>query len=481
MKRIWKYGILMLLILCCLVFTAVYWILSIGYGIDIYDRSGWSSFDGTKTQYLDFYGRPLTQWQKIDGNVYYFGTDGNMVRGWLKENGEDYYFSEDGSQYFGWLTLDGNRYYCTAEGILRSGWKEVQNNCYYFNDLGVLQTGWITENGDYYLTDHEGVRLRGKQTTDLGTVWLDEQGRCRFGWIHEQEGSYYSDLDSGVISVGWKWIENSKYYFDNEGLLQRGWLTVDGKMYYFHDDGKMAVGWTEVGENRYYFSEDGTIYRGWLETDDGRYYLKENGVMAIGQITLDGVNHFFSSQGKYVLLVNGWNPVPEDYTVNLVDFGTHQIDASCLEPFIQMLEDCKKTGHTYGLNNIYRSYDVQKYVWTKSIYGYMEKGYDYVTARYLTSRNTAQPGYSEHQTGLAVDILGSPAMYEWFREHAWEYGFIVRYPENKYEITGVIYEPWHLRYVGTELSAELQELDLCLEEYMQMLTEEQERKEARNN
>ena len=89
----------------------------------------------------------------------------------------------------------------------------------------------------------------------------------------------------------------------------------------------------------------------------------------------------------------------------------------------------------------------------------------------------AIPGTSEHQLGLAVDIVDkhsqvldnsqadTPAQ-QWLMEHSWEYGFILRYPEGKSEITGIIYEPWHYRYVGKEAAAEIHELGLCLEEYL---------------
>jgi len=103
----------------------------------------------------------------------------------------------------------------------------------------------------------------------------------------------------------------------------------------------------------------------------------------------------------------------------------------------------------------------------------MAEGMTYEEACEYTARSVAYPGHSEHQTGLAVDITGTDEMYEWFYEHCWDYGFIVRYPEGKRPITGIIYEPWHFRYVGTELSLELKELNLCMEEYMEMLTQQQ--------
>ena len=95
------------------------------------------------------------------------------------------------------------------------------------------------------------------------------------------------------------------------------------------------------------------------------------------------------------------------------------------------------------------------------------------------TRKIEAPGYSEHQLGLAVDILeegselpeeeqGDTLTLRWLRENAWRYGFILRYAENKTAITGKDYRPWHFRYVGHEAAAQIVKLDLALEEYLEM-------------
>ena len=94
----------------------------------------------------------------------------------------------------------------------------------------------------------------------------------------------------------------------------------------------------------------------------------------------------------------------------------------------------------------------------------------------------AVPGTSEHQLGLALDIIDNSnwvldwsqentKTQQWLMAHSWEYGWVLRYPNGKTELTGIIYEPWHYRYVGREIAAELHELDLCLEEYLNLLTD----------
>ena len=109
---------------------------------------------------------------------------------------------------------------------------------------------------------------------------------------------------------------------------------------------------------------------------------------------------------------------------------------------------------------------------------YIAEGMTKKEAEAETGKSTAIPGHSEHQTGLAVDLNGSDETYAWLAEHCWDYGFILRYPEGKTEITGIIYEPWHFRYVGTELALELKEQGVTMEEYFHQLTPKTEEQSA---
>ena len=90
---------------------------------------------------------------------------------------------------------------------------------------------------------------------------------------------------------------------------------------------------------------------------------------------------------------------------------------------------------------------------------------DFDEARKKALETVAVPGTSEHQIGLAVDIVGEEAN-AWLAEHCWEYGFILRYTEEKASITGITNEPWHFRYVGREISMDMKDSGLCLEEYL---------------
>ena len=96
---------------------------------------------------------------------------------------------------------------------------------------------------------------------------------------------------------------------------------------------------------------------------------------------------------------------------------------------------------------------------------YQKEGLSYQAAYDKTLETVALPGFSEHETGLAMDVVCS-VFPTWLHEHCWEYGFILRYPEGKEDITGISYEHWHYRYVGTKVSMAMKDTGLCLEEYV---------------
>ncbi|MBR5570739.1 MAG: D-alanyl-D-alanine carboxypeptidase family protein, partial [Oscillospiraceae bacterium] len=270
------------------------------------------------------------------------------------------------------------------------------------------------------------------------------------------------------------------YFFQNNGRATVSDFEIIGeKTYYFQTNGRAVKSdFCTVAEHRYYFDENGQMYHGWLELDGDTYYLKENGVMAIGQVTIDGVNRFFTSKGKHVLMPNPWNPVPEDYTCELVTVGSVKVSAECADALQKLVNAGKKAGCYMYVGNAYRSISLQQFIWDNRVQKYMQQGYSKAKAEELTALSVAIPGHSEHQLGLAADISkGYQSTLDWMDEHCWEYGFIIRYPYGKTEFTGIMHEPWHVRYVGVELAMELKELGLCMEEYMQMLTQQELEKE----
>ncbi len=173
-----------------------------------------------------------------------------------------------------------------------------------------------------------------------------------------------------------------------------------------------------------------------------------------------------------ITLVNKNNPLDSEYipsNMRLLDLKYAENDKYMVIEaalnFEKLCRDASLEGNQIIAVSTYRSYEYQKKLFD---YYVKTRGYKYA------SKCSAKPGYSEHQTGLAVDVMGSNGDYNlfekakefnWMRENAHKYGFILRYPKGKEKITGYKYEPWHYRYVGNKLALELYEKDITLEEY----------------
>ena len=271
------------------------------------------------------------------------------------------------------------------------------------------------------------------------------------------------------MQTGWVEIAGGRYYFNSDGIMQTGWLTLSGTQYYLGESGSAYTGWQEVGGIRCYFDNSGARVIGWVTASTGRHYLYEDGMLATGFQEIDGVKRYFTPTGEYIILVNPWNTVPKDYELNLVDIRGFRVDASCRDALEQMMADCESAGMDCELNSAYRAISTQQGLWDNRYNSYIANGYSHEEAKRLTGQIVAIPGTSEHHLGLAVDIVGDDSMYAWMAEHSWEYGFILRDPDNKVDVTGIIYEPWHFRYVGKELAADIYQSGLCLEEYLDML------------
>ena len=250
----------------------------------------------------------------------------------------------------------------------------------------------------------------------------------------------------------------------------------------------LITGWVEENGKRYYYGENGIPVTGWLELDGNTYYFLADGTMSTGEVIIDGTPYHFTSQGKRIIMVNPWNYVPADYEPDLVPVTSahgvqgSMVDSSCYDDLIAMIDACNKVSPQAYVVSSYRTHQQQTDNYNRKVKFYMDQGYHEETAKQQAALSIAIPGTSEHQLGLAVDIIDTdlwvldsrqaelPAQ-KWLMEHCWEYGFILRYPYNKIDVTGIIYEPWHYRYVGKELAAELHELNITLEEYIHSLTD----------
>ena len=176
-------------------------------------------------------------------------------------------------------------------------------------------------------------------------------------------------------------------------------------------------------------------------------------------------------------LVNKENPLPEDYKIELSNIDkTRQFDKRAIGELNTMLKDMKAQGiQNIWVQSAYRSVEYQQNLYNNSINKYLKQGKTTKEAEELTLEYLNKPGESEHNLGLAVDFnnvdegFENTKAYEWLNQNAENYGFILRYPEEKANITGIEYEPWHWRYVGKENAVRMNNLNMCLEEYIEYL------------
>lgn len=437
------------------------------------DQGGWEITENS-CRYLDEDGDPVTGWQTVEGTEYYFDpADGQLHTGWLELGDRLYYLNSNGRRVTGWQSIDSSTYYFSDDGVMATGWLEEGATRFYLDGNGHPVSGWQEIEGQlYYFNEDGGLRV-GFLETEEGLYFLNSDGTPYTGWLTDSEGTRYFGSD-GTAQYGWLEIDGGRYYLDEHGLMQTGWLEIDGKLYYLDPLGTPAAGWYDYEDQRCYLNADGSLYTGWLELDGSTYYLKEDGTLAKGKLVIDGQTHYFTSTGMEILLVNRWNTLAADYEPELVDAQSGvQMTAEAAAALDEMVAACIEAGYNPKVRTAYRNYGWQQQLFNNK----MKEGYSYDAAAQIV----AIPGTSEHQTGLAVDISdssytllnreqGNTAIQKWFWEHCWEYGFIVRYPDDTTYITGIIYESWHYRYVGLELAMELKELDMCLEEYLDWLT-----------
>ena len=179
-----------------------------------------------------------------------------------------------------------------------------------------------------------------------------------------------------------------------------------------------------------------------------------------------------------LLLVNPWNALPEDYEVELATLSNGlQVDARIYDDLSDMLTDCRAAGLSPIVCSAYRTQATQTRLYNNKVARVRASGVPEDQVEAEAARWVAKPGTSEHQTGLALDIVAASyqildekqedtAEQQWLMENSWKYGFILRYPSEKSDVTGIGYEPWHYRYVGKAAAAEIHRTGVCLEEYL---------------
>ena len=200
-------------------------------------------------------------------------------------------------------------------------------------------------------------------------------------------------------------------------------------------------------------------------------------LLVLGEVCLS--NGMFSREEPVqedwnLLVVNQWNELPRNYAVELTELSNGERVDSRIYPALQeMFDDARAQGVYPIVRDGYRTGEEQQDLMDEKIQAYRSEGYSRAQAKEAAEDWVAIPGTSEHQLGSAVDINADNAkcsndvVYAWLAENAHEYGFILRYPQGKEELTGISYEPWHYRYVGIEAAQEIYAQGVCLEEFVQ--------------
>lgn len=195
-------------------------------------------------------------------------------------------------------------------------------------------------------------------------------------------------------------------------------------------------------------------------------------------LSLDNITHHVASEdnGWNLILVNRDSYIPDDYQVELTELSNgKKVDSRIYPELQEMFNDARAQGYGLFVREEYRTQEEQQQLMDEKIEAYENEGKSKSEAKKLAEQWVAIPGTSEHQLGIAVDInadttkSSSDDVYNWLAENAHTYGFIKRYPSNKTDITGVINEPWHYRYVGKEAASKIYSQGICLEEYIDTL------------
>ena len=355
----------------------------------------------------------------------------------------------------GWVQKDGVWYYYDEQGNpVTNTWK---GSYYLKSDGKMAQSEWVYDASyqSWYYLKSDGSYARNEWQ---GSYYLKSNGKmAQSEWVYDAsyQSWYYLKSDGSYARNEWQ----GSYYLKSNGKMAQSEWVYDvsyQSWYYLKSDGSYA---RNAWQGSYYLKSDGKMaVNEWV--DGGRYYVDGSGLWNSNsdsntKVTKKGL--YYSVQGKYdeILVVNKHYPLSKDY--NPGENPTAKV------AFLKLIAQMQKEG--YAVSNNYsgfRSYGTQ----AKLYQSYVNREGQAAADRY-----SARPGYSEHQTGLAFDVIGTnghlvedESAAQWLLDHAADYGFVVRYLKGKESVTGYMHEEWHLRYVGKE-AKEIAASGLTLEEY----------------
>ena len=353
------------------------------------------------------------------------------------------------------LDRDHDGVACELKNAPQGAFKPRKSTEVKSNSSSAVTSGWVQKDGVWYYYDEQGNPVTN---TWKGSYYLKSDGKmAQSEWVYDTsyQSWYYLKSDGSYARNEWQ----GSYYLKSNGKMAQSEWVYDASYqswYYLKSDGSYA---RNAWQGSYYLKSDGKMaVNEWV--DGGRYYVDGSGLWNSNsdsntKVTNKGL--YYSVQGKYdeILVVNKHYPLSKDYNPGE--------NPTAKAAFLKLIAQMQKEG--YAVSNNYsgfRSYGTQAQLY---------QSYVNREGQAAADRYSARPGYSEHQTGLAFDVIGTnghlvedESAAQWLLDHAADYGFVVRYLKGKESVTGYMHEEWHLRYVGKE-AKEIAASGLTLEEY----------------
>ena len=454
---------------------------------------GWKLEEG-KWSYLKEDGTKVINWHLDgDGNWYFMNTDGIMQTGMIDWKGQKFFLGANGAMLMGWQTIDGVKYYFRpGNGDMFVGVQTIEGKSYTFGADGKL----LEENGEIQpevvpevpaapevpVVPEVPVASEISNTPD--TAYTPDINKAK--WVLDANGKWFFYDENGVLFKGWLNWKGQKYLLKADGEMQVGWLSVDGAMYYFRPgNGDMFIGNQVIDGQTYNFGTDGKLVRnmtGWQTINGDTYFYDSKGKKVTGVVLIDGKQYGFTAEGKLdnsiipwnLVLVNYNNSMPENFKLTKKKVSGYYVDANIAGSLSAMIKAAKADGVTLKITSAYRTLATQERLYKNALNKYLKSGLSYENALIQTNLYHAEPGKSEHNLGLAIDFIAGSGLDEnfantaagiWLKEHAYEYGFILRYEEDTTDITRIAYEPWHYRFVGVDAARDIVASDVCFEKY----------------
>ena len=349
------------------------------------------------------------------------------------------------------LDRDHDGVACELKNASKGAFKAKQATEAQTNTSSATTSGWVKQDGTWYYFDGNGNPVKNAWQ---GSYYLKEDGQmAQSEWIYDSsyQAWYYLKSDGSYAYSTWQ----GNYYLKSDGKMAKGEWVYDSSYqawYYLKSDGSYVY---SAWQGNYYLKSDGKMaVNEWV--DGGRYYVDTTGLWKANS-KVSNKGSYYSLQGKYdeIVVANKHYPMSKDYYPGE--------NATAKAAFLKLIAQMQKEGYAISDNySGFRSYATQAQLY---------QSYVNQEGQAAADRYSARPGYSEHQTGLAFDVIGTDGQLvedssaaQWLLEHAPDYGFVVRYPRGKESITGYMHEEWHLRYIGKE-AKDIAASGLTLEEY----------------